>query len=120
MRLAAVLAGVLAVLVYVLPGLLAPAANWPLWDVRVYWWGGQQAAVGGGALYAPGAPLSFTYPPFAALLFAAGADASVGVLKAALTAGTLAAWRCCAGCRWARPGCGSGPGPSSRCRRWPC
>ncbi len=89
-RLTAVLAGVLAVLVYVLPGLLAPAANWPLWDVRVYWWGGQQAAVGGGALYAPGAPLSFTYPPFAALLFAAGAGASVSVLKAALTAGNLA------------------------------
>jgi alpha-1,2-mannosyltransferase len=89
-RLAAVLAGALAVLVYVLPGLLAPAANWPLWDVRVYWWGGQQAAAGGGALYAPGAPLSFTYPPFAALLFAAGADASLSVLKAALTAGNLA------------------------------
>jgi alpha-1,2-mannosyltransferase len=91
-RLAAVLVGVLAVLVYVLPGLLAPGANWPLWDVRVYWWGGQQAAAGGGALYAPGAPLSFTYPPFAALLFAAfgvGADASLSMLKAALTAGNL-------------------------------
>ena len=67
----AVLAGMAALVVYVLPGLLAPAAHWPLWDVRVYWWGGRQAAAGGGALYAPGAPFSFTYPPFAALLFAA-------------------------------------------------
>ena len=81
------LAGLAALAVYVLPGLLAPAVNWPLWDVRVYWWGGRQAAAGGGALYAPGAPLSFTYPPFAALLFA---DASLGMLKAALTAGSLA------------------------------
>ena len=61
---------------YVLPGLPAPAAHWPLWDVRVYWWGGRQAAAGGGALYAPGAPFSFTYPPFAALLFSAGAGAA--------------------------------------------
>jgi len=55
---AAVLAGLAALLVYVLPGLLAPAANWPLWDVRVYWCGGRQAAAGGGTLYAPGARLA--------------------------------------------------------------
>ena len=76
---------------YVLPGLPAPAAHWPLWDVRVYWWGGQQATAGGGALYAPGAPFSFTYPPFAALLFAAFAGAPIGVLKSVLTAGSLVA-----------------------------
>jgi alpha-1,2-mannosyltransferase len=90
-RVALVLAGLVALAVYVLPGLLAPAANWPLWDVRVYWWGGRQAAAGGGALYAPGAPLGFTYPPFAALLFAVGAGASAGALKIALTAGSLVA-----------------------------
>jgi alpha-1,2-mannosyltransferase len=90
-RVAVVLVGVLALVVYVLPGLLAPAANWPLWDVRVYWWGGQQAAAGGGALYAPGAPFSFTYPPFAALLFALGAGAPVAATKIALTVGSLVA-----------------------------
>ena len=88
-RAAAVLVGVAAVMVYVLPGLPAPAAHWPMWDVRVYWWGGRQAAAGGGALYGPGAPFSFTYPPFAALVFAIGP--SVNALKFALTAGSLIA-----------------------------
>ena len=90
-RVAVLLVGVAALVVYLLPGLVAPAAHWPLWDVRVYWWGGQQAAAGGGALYTPAAPYSFTYPPFAALLFAASAGASAGVLKIALTAGSLVA-----------------------------
>jgi alpha-1,2-mannosyltransferase len=90
MRPALVLVGVTALVVYLLPGLPAPASHWPLWDVRVYWWGGQQGTADGGALYAPGAPFSFTYPPFAALLFAVFAGASIGVLKAALTAGSVA------------------------------
>ena len=85
------LAALVALAVYALPGLLAPAANWPLWDVRVYWWGGRQAAAGGGALYVPGAPFNFTYPPFAALLFAASAAASGGALKITLTTGSLVA-----------------------------
>jgi len=59
------------VTVYLLPGLQAPGAHWPLRDMHVYWWGGQQPALGG-PLYAPGAPYSFTYPPFAATV-AAGA-----------------------------------------------
>ena len=64
----------------------------------MYWWGGQQAAAGGGALYAPGAPFNFTYPPFAALLFATCAGASIGMLKAALTVGEPGrAAGCCAG-----------------------
>ncbi len=88
---AVVLAGVAALAAYVLPGLPDPAAHWPLWNVQVYQWGGQQAAAGGGTLYAPGAPLSFTYPPFAAVLFAAFAGAPAGVLKLALTAGSLVA-----------------------------
>ena len=88
---AAVLAGVAALAVYVLPGLPDPAAHWPLWDVRVYQWGGQQAAAGGGALYAPGGPFSFTYPPFAAMLFAPFSGAPPGVLKLVLTAGSLVA-----------------------------
>jgi len=85
------LAGVAAVVVYVAPGVAAPGAHWPLWDVRVYWWGGQQAAAGGGALYAPGAAFRFTYPPFAALLFATVAGAPIGGLKAILTVGSLVA-----------------------------
>src|SRR6266704_1290834 len=81
-RVAVVLVGVAALLVYVLPGLSAPAAHWPLWDVRVYWWGGRQAAAGGGALYAPSAPFSFTYPPFVALLVLCGqALAACGVRR---------------------------------------
>jgi alpha-1,2-mannosyltransferase len=87
----AVLTGVAALAVYVLPGLLGPAAHWPLWDVRVYQWGGQQAATGGGSLYASGAPFSFTYPPFAAILFAAFSGAPGVVLKLVLTAGSLVA-----------------------------
>ena len=86
-----VLVGLVALAVYVLPWLPAPAAHWPLWDVRVYWWGGRQAATGGAALYAPGAPFSFTYPPFAALLFSAGVFGQAGVMKIALTAGSLVA-----------------------------
>jgi alpha-1,2-mannosyltransferase len=86
-----VLVGVTALVVYVLPGLPGPAMHWPLWDVRVYWWGGQQATAGGGALYAPGTPLTFTYPPFAALLFAVFAGAPIGVLKGVLTVGSLVA-----------------------------
>jgi len=78
MRVTLVRVGVTALVVYLLPGLLAPTVHWPFWDVRVYWWGGQQAAAGGGALYAPGAPFNFTYPPFAALLFAVFAEAPIG------------------------------------------
>ena len=91
LRVALVLVGVTALVLYLLPGLPAPAVHWPLWDVRVYWWGGQQAAAGGGGLYAPGAPFSFTYPPFAALLFAPFGWAPITVLKAALTAGSVLA-----------------------------
>jgi alpha-1,2-mannosyltransferase len=57
----------------------------------VYWWGGRQAADGGGGLYAPGAPFRFTYPPFAALLFSAGAGASVSAMQIALTTGSVVA-----------------------------
>ena len=91
MRAVPVLVGLVALAVYVLPWLPAPAAHWPLWDVRVYWWGGRQAAAGGGALYAPGAPFSFTYPPFAALLFSAGGFGQADAMKIALTAGSLVA-----------------------------
>ena len=85
------LVGLVVLAIYVLPWLLAPAAHWPLWDARVYWWGGRQAAAGGGTLYAPGAPFSFTYPPFAALLFSAFAGAPEGAMNIALTAGSLIA-----------------------------
>ncbi|HEY2261203.1 MAG TPA: glycosyltransferase 87 family protein [Streptosporangiaceae bacterium] len=83
-RVAVVLAGLAALVVYLHPGLASPGTHWPLWDVRVYWWGGQQAARGG-ALYTPGARYSFTYPPFAAALFAPAASASEGDLAAVIT-----------------------------------
>jgi alpha-1,2-mannosyltransferase len=85
-----VLAGLAALAVYLLSSLAAPGAHWPLWDVHVYWWGGQQAAQGG-ALYAPGARYSFTYPPFAAALFGLAAHAPEGGLAAVLTAVSIAA-----------------------------
>jgi alpha-1,2-mannosyltransferase len=89
-RAAVALAGLAALVWYLLPGLSEPGAHWPMWDVSVYWWGGQQA-VRGAALYAPGARYSFTYPPFAAALFAIAADGAKGVLKAAITAGSTVA-----------------------------
>jgi alpha-1,2-mannosyltransferase len=89
-RVAVMLAGLVVLAVYLLPGLQAPGAHWPLWNVRVYWWGGQQAARSG-ALYAPGAPYSFTYPPFAAALFRIGVAAPEGWLAAAITVGSICA-----------------------------
>src|SRR5690348_13841290 len=89
-RRATMLAGLAALTAYLLPRLAAPGAHWPLWDVRVYWWGGQQAARGG-ALYAPGARYSFTYPPFAAALFGLAARAPEGALAAVITAPSIAA-----------------------------
>ncbi len=84
------LAGLAALMAYLLPGLAAPGAHWPLWDVHVYWWGGQQAARGG-TLYAPGARYSFTYPPFAAALFSIAARAPEGDLAAVITAASIGA-----------------------------
>ena len=59
--------------------------------MRVGWWGGRQGGGGGGTLDAPGAPFSFTYPPFAALLFSAGGFGQADAMKIALTAGSLVA-----------------------------
>jgi alpha-1,2-mannosyltransferase len=87
---AAVLAAFALLAIYLLPRVGAPSAHWPLWDVSVYWWGGRQAAHGL-ALYGSGARYSFTYPPFAAAVFGAGGEFSVGVLKAALTVASAAA-----------------------------
>jgi alpha-1,2-mannosyltransferase len=81
---AAALAGLAALALYLYPRVGDPAAHWPLWDVRVYWWGGQQA-LHGAALYARHAPYSFTYPPFAAALFGLLGAPSQGFLEAALT-----------------------------------
>jgi alpha-1,2-mannosyltransferase len=89
-RTAVVLAGLAALAVYLRPGLAAPHAYWPLRDVHVYWWGGQQAAHGA-ALYAPGARYSFTYPPFAAALFTITAHAPEGALAAVLTVASTGA-----------------------------
>ncbi len=89
-RWAQVLAGLAALVGYLLPKLADPNAHWPLWDVAVYWWGGLQA-VQGATLYVTGALYHFTYPPFAAAVFAIGADAPVGYLKFAITAASLCA-----------------------------
>ena len=48
-------------------------------------------AAGGGALYAPGGPLSFTYPPFAALLFAGPRGCAGRLMKIAITVASLVA-----------------------------
>jgi len=88
-RPAALLVGAAALAVYLVPRLLAGHGPWPLWDVDVYWWGGRQA-LRDGAIYAAGAPRSFTYPPFAAALFGLTAPAPEIVLKVGLTTLSLA------------------------------
>jgi alpha-1,2-mannosyltransferase len=87
---AVALVGLAVLAAYLLPGLSDPQARWPLWDVRVYWWGGQQASRGA-PLYASGGPFNFTYPPFAASLFRLGAAAAEGWLAAVITAGSIVA-----------------------------
>jgi alpha-1,2-mannosyltransferase len=62
------LIGLAALGAYLVPRLLAARAQWPMWDVDVYWWGGRQA-LRGASLYAAHEPRSFTYPPFAAVIF---------------------------------------------------
>jgi alpha-1,2-mannosyltransferase len=89
-RVVALLTGLAALTDYLLPKLANPDAHWPLWNVNVYWWGGQQAAHDA-ALYTPDALYHFVYPPFAAAIFGIGADAQVSFLKLALTAGSLLA-----------------------------
>jgi len=61
-----------------------------MWDVRVYWWGGRQAARDA-ALYAPRAPFNFTYPPFAAMVLATAASTSTGFLEFAITVASVVA-----------------------------
>ena len=104
------LAGLVALTAYLLPRLAAPGTHWPLWDVHVYWWGGQQAARGG-ALYAPGARYNFTYPPFAAVLFGLAAAHPKAFSPLSSPHPASARWRRYARCRWAWPGYGGG-------RRW--
>jgi len=87
-RLGIAAAGLAALAAYLLPRL--SSTHWPLWDVHVYWWGGQQA-VRGAALYAPGARYSFTYPPFAALVFGIFAAAPEGLLAAVITVASIVA-----------------------------
>lgn len=89
-RVATMLAGLAALMAYLLPRLAGPGAHWPLWDVRVYWWGGRQATRGG-ALYAPGTRYSFTYPPFAAALFSLAARMPEGALAAVITVASIGA-----------------------------
>src|SRR5260370_41025997 len=52
---AAGLVGTGGLLGYVLPGLSAPAAHWPLWEVAGYWGGGRPAPAGGGGRVPRGA-----------------------------------------------------------------
>ncbi len=88
-RLAVALIGVAALAAYGVPRLLAAQPQWPMWDVDVYWWGGRQA-LRGATLYAAHEPLSFTYPPFAAVVFALGSGAAEIVLKISIIAASLA------------------------------
>ena len=64
--------------------------GWPFVDLTIYRLGGQ-AVLHGGHLYAlrfPGA-LAFTYPPFAAMAFTLLAPLSMGLLKPAVTVGSI-------------------------------
>jgi len=88
-RVAVALSGLAVLAAYLIPALRHPGAAWPLWDVRVYWWGGQQAAHGA-ALYRGGGVHDFTYPPFAAAVFGTGAGTTPGFLKVVITAASAA------------------------------
>jgi alpha-1,2-mannosyltransferase len=88
-RPAVALMGLAALAAYVVPRLLAAQPQWPMWDVDVYWWGGRQA-LRDATLYATHEPFSFTYPPFAAVIFALGSGAAEIVLKISITAASLA------------------------------
>ncbi|MGN6276090.1 MAG: glycosyltransferase 87 family protein [Solirubrobacterales bacterium] len=72
---------------YLVPRVGDPGAHWPLWDVNVYQWGGQRA-LHGQSLYGAGGP-SFTYPPFAALVFAIGAVTSLADLQLAISCASV-------------------------------
>jgi alpha-1,2-mannosyltransferase len=87
-RLAVLLVGVTALAAYLVPRLLVSQAPWPLWDVSVYWWGGRQA-LRDATLYAAHEPRSFTYPPFAAVLFALAGGVPEIVLKVSMVALSL-------------------------------
>ncbi|MBS1878389.1 MAG: DUF2029 domain-containing protein [Actinobacteria bacterium] len=89
-RAGAVLAGTVALVLYLRLRLLEPAAHWPLWDVNVYHWAGAQVAHGA-ALYAGSAPYHFTYPPFDAALFGLGGEAPAIYLKLAISAASVCA-----------------------------
>lgn len=88
-RVAVVLAALAALTVYVVPRLLASRAQWPMWDVNVYWWGGRQA-LHDASLYAAHEPRSFTYPPFAAAMFGLGGAAPEIFLKVSMVVLSLA------------------------------
>ena len=88
-RPAVALAGLAALAAYVVPRLLAAQPQWPMWDVDVYWWGGRQA-LRDATLYAAHEPRSFTYPPFAAVVFALGGGAAEIVLKISIIVLSLA------------------------------
>ncbi|WP_307794482.1 glycosyltransferase 87 family protein [Arthrobacter cavernae] len=93
-------AGALAVVValWVLYSAYIPLMN----DFEVYYYGGtrvlQTGETGAGELYAPRDGLPFTYPPFAALLFAGlamssfGASSLVFIMTALAGAAVVAAW----------------------------
>ncbi|HEY2240557.1 MAG TPA: glycosyltransferase 87 family protein [Streptosporangiaceae bacterium] len=85
----ALLIGVAALVVYLVPRLLAPRPQWPMWDVNVYWWGGTRA-LHDATLYAAHEPRSFTYPPFAAALFGLAGGAPEIVLKVSMVVLSLA------------------------------
>ncbi len=109
-----------ALAVYLVPRLLASRAQWPMWDVDVYWWGGRQA-LHDATLYAAHEPRSFTYPPFAAAVFGLAGGVPEIVLKVSmvvlsLTGLVLLAWLSVREAGW-RPAAGAGP---SRSPRWPC
>jgi alpha-1,2-mannosyltransferase len=81
--------GLAALAAYVVPRLLVAQPQWPMWDVDVYWWAGRQA-LRDATLYAAHEPRSFTYPPFAAVVFALGSGAAEIVLKISIIAASLA------------------------------
>ena len=111
--------GLVALLAYLVPRLLAARSPWPMWDVNVYWWGGRQA-LRDASLYAAHEPQSFTYPPFAAAVFGLGSAGPEVVLKIIVTTLSLIALGALAWLSVRAAGVGHRPGWSSQPGHWPC
>jgi hypothetical protein len=118
-RVAAALAGLVALIAYLWSRLPEPAAHWPLWDVNVYHWAGAKVAHDA-ALYAQSAPYHFTYPPLDAALLGLGGEAPTIYLKVAISAASVCSLIVLCALSLGAAGVRRRRSSSSWWRRWRC